>query len=62
MEDIINTLLLNSFIELPGFNQTFEKKQGLFKLPRTRQAGRKELATLVRNALLARTRESLRGN
>ena len=44
MEDIIGILLHNSFIELPGSNQTFEEMQGLFKLPRARQAGRKEHA------------------
>ena len=40
MEDIIGILLYNSFIELPGLNQTFGEKQGHFKLPRERQAGR----------------------
>ena len=45
MEDIIGILLYNSFIELPGSNQTFKEKQGYFKLPRARQAGRKEHAT-----------------
>ena len=45
MEDIIGILFYNSFIELPGSNQTFEEKQGYFKLPRARQAGRKEHAT-----------------
>ena len=45
MEDIIGILLYNSFIELPGSNQTFEEKQGYFKLLRSRQAGRKEHAT-----------------
>ena len=45
MRDIIDALLYISFIELPGSNQTFEKKQGYFKLPRARQAGRKEHAT-----------------
>ena len=44
MEDIIGILLYDSFIELPGSNQTFEEKQGHLKLPRTRQAGRKEYA------------------
>ena len=42
---MIVILLYNSFIELPWSNQTFEKKQGHFKLPRARQAGRKEHAT-----------------
>ena len=41
MEDNIGILLYNSFIELPGSNQTFEEKQGHFKLPKARQAGRK---------------------
>ena len=45
MEDIIGILLHNSFIELPGSNQTFGEKQGLFSLSRTRQEGRKEHAT-----------------
>ena len=45
MEHIIGILLHNSFIELQGSNQTFEEKQGYFKLPRARQAGRKEHAT-----------------
>ena len=45
MEDIIGILLYNSFIEVPRSNQTFEKKQGHFKSPRARQAGRKEHAT-----------------
>ena len=47
MEHIISILLYNSFIlvELPGSNQTFEEKQGHFKLPRSCQAGRKEHAT-----------------
>ena len=44
MEDIIGILLCNNFIELPGSNQTFEGKQGYFKLPRARQAGKKEHA------------------
>ena len=37
--------LCESFIELPGSNQTFEEKQGYFKLPRAFQAGRKEHAS-----------------
>ena len=45
MEDIIGILLYNSFTELPGSNQTFGEKQGLFLLPWARQAGRKEHAT-----------------
>ena len=45
MEHIIGILLYNSFIELPGSNQTFEERQGYFKLPRARQAWRKEHAT-----------------
>ena len=45
MEDIIAILFDDSFIELPGSNQTFGEKQGLFSLPRARQAGRKEHAT-----------------
>ena len=45
MEDIIGILLYNSFIEIPESNQTFEEKQGHFKHPRARQAGRKEHAT-----------------
>ena len=45
MKHIIGILLYNSFIELPKSNQTFEEKQGHFKLPRARQAGRKEQAT-----------------
>ena len=45
MEHIIAILLHNSFIELPGSNQTFEEKQGHFTLPRARHAGRKEHAT-----------------
>ena len=45
MKEIISILLYNSFIDLPGSNQTFEEKQGHFKLPRTRQARRKEHAT-----------------
>ena len=42
MEDIIGILRYKSFVELPGSNQTFEEKQGHFKLPRALQAGRKE--------------------
>ena len=45
MEHIIGILFHNSFIELPGSNQTFEEKKRYFKLPRARQAGRKEHAT-----------------
>ena len=45
MEDTIGILLYNSFIVLQGSNQTFEEKQGHFKLPRARQARRKEHAT-----------------
>ena len=45
MEHITGILLYNSFIELPGSNQTFRGKQGLYKLLRARQAGRKEQAT-----------------
>ena len=45
MEYIIGILLYDRFIELPGSNQTFEEKQGYFKLPWTRQAGRSEHAT-----------------
>ena len=42
MKDSVGILLYNSFIELPGSNQTFEEKQGHFKLPRSRQARRKK--------------------
>ena len=49
MEDINGILVYNSFIELPGSNQTFEEKQGHFKLPRARQPGRKEHATIMRS-------------
>ena len=45
MEDVFGILLYNSFTELPGANQTFGEKQGLFSLFRTRQEGRKEHAT-----------------
>ena len=45
MEYIIGILLYNSFIELPGSNQTFGQKLGHFKFPRARQAGKKEHAT-----------------
>ena len=45
MEDIISISLYNSFIKQSGSNQTFEEKQGLLKLPKARQAGRKEHAT-----------------
>ena len=45
MEHTIGILLYNSFIELPGSNQTFEEKQGHFKLPRARQKRRIEHAT-----------------
>ena len=45
MEHIIGSLLYNSIIELPGSNQIFWEKQGHFKLPRARQAGRTEHAT-----------------
>ena len=41
MEDVVGILLYNSFIELPGSNQTFGENQGL---PRARQAERKEHA------------------
>ena len=40
MEHVIAVLLYNSFVELPGSNQTFEEKQEHFKLSRARQAGR----------------------
>ena len=42
MDDIIGALLYNGFLKLPGSNQTFEENQGLFSLPRPRQAGRKK--------------------
>ena len=45
MEDIIGILLYNSFLELPASNQTFEEKQGHFKLPWAHEAGRKEHVT-----------------
>ena len=45
MEHIIGILFYDSFIELPGSNQTFGKKQELFKIPMARQAGKKEHAT-----------------
>ena len=45
MDDVNDILLYDSFIELPGSNQTFGEEQGLFKLPRARQAGRKKHAT-----------------
>ena len=45
MEHIVGILLCNSFIEQRRSNQTFEEKQGHFKLSRARQAGRKEHAT-----------------
>ena len=45
MQYIIVILLYNSFIELPGSNLTFGKKQGVFKLLMARQAERKEHAT-----------------
>ena len=45
MKYIIGILLYNSFIELQGSNQTFGEKQELYKVSRTRQAGRKEHAT-----------------
>ena len=45
MVHIIGILLYNSFIELPGSNQTFGEKQGHFQLPRARQAERKEHAS-----------------
>ena len=45
MEHIIGILLYNSFVELPGSNQTFEEKQGHFKPPKARHAGKKEHAT-----------------
>ena len=45
MEDVIGILPCNCFIELPGSNQIFEEKQGLFLLSRARQTGRKEHAT-----------------
>ena len=45
MKVIIGILVYNGFIELPGSNQTFEEKQGHLKLPRARQARRKEHAT-----------------
>ena len=44
LEDI-GILLYNSFLELPGSNQTFKEKHGPFQLPRARQAERKEHAT-----------------
>ena len=54
MEDIIGILFYESFIELPGSNQTFWEKQGHFKLSASasskhvkqeRQAGKKQHAT-----------------
>ena len=38
-------LLIFCFIELPGLNQTFEEKQGYFKLSRARWTKGKEYAT-----------------
>ena len=49
MEHIIVILLYNSFIELPESNQTFEEKQEHFKLPRARQAGRKQTCYIMRS-------------
>ena len=45
MEDIIGVLLYDSFIELPGSNQTFGKEQGLFDSPGYVKQGEKEHAT-----------------
>ena len=45
MQNIIVILIYDSFVELPASNQTFGEKQGLLKLSRARQAGRKEHAT-----------------
>ena len=42
MDDFIGVLLYNVFLKLPGSNQTFEEKQGLFSLSRARQAEEKE--------------------
>ena len=43
MKHVIDILLYSSFIELPGSNQTFEGKQGHFKLLRARQAREKNM-------------------
>ena len=45
MADIIGILLYNSFIKLPGSNQTFGGKARTLLNHRARQAGRKEYAT-----------------
>ena len=45
MEHIIGILLYNSFIKLPGSNQTFLEKQGILLPPSAHQAGTKEHAT-----------------
>ena len=45
MENIFGILLYNSFMELPGSTQTFERNQGHFKIPMARQAVRKEHVT-----------------
>ena len=44
MKDIVGILFYDSFIELQGSNQTFEEKQEYLKLPRARQAERKQQA------------------
>ena len=59
MKHIIGILLYNSFIKLPGSNQTFEEKQGHLLLARARQAGRKEHATYC---VASEDLKSLKGN
>ena len=47
MEDAIGIFFYDSFIELPGSNQTFGESKDVFNPPppRARRAGRKEHAT-----------------
>ena len=43
MEDIIGILLFDRYIELPESNQTFEEKQGHYKLPKARHQREKNM-------------------
>ena len=59
MEDIIGILLYNSFIELPGSNQTSRETKDTLNSPGYVKQGKKNM---LHNALPARTWESLEEN
>ena len=59
MKNIIDILLYNSFIKLPGSNQTFGENQGLYYFSGHVKQGEN---SMLHNAQPARTRESVKGN